>query len=531
MNFAVRIHLSVLLVVFHHAAIAQDSIPGPEPLAWIYTWSSDDALDDSVGDDTDILYAIFDRESNTWSSPYPLNTDAETDTDSDYAPQLLTDSGGNRFVLWMSGPATARTVQRARYDEEMDIWTDPVQVGDTFEADHIPQISVDSLGNMMMVWSSRNTLSDTIGSDADILYSSYNPLIGSWSEPAPIDDDALTDGDLDHDDYPQILADGSGRWIASWDQLHHRGARISRYDPAAGIWSPMSTPIGRGESPDFSLGADGKMMVVWQTGDNWGFGVDLLFSIYDTWTDTWTDPGQLNADTSEGGEIEAHEIPLVSFDGHDKWMVVWRSHVIPDHLYVHSRIYDQTTETWSTEQRWGHQHPGVRLIGDGQGNWLNIWHRSTGVSPHGQLIDWVLESAVYNESSTEWTETMRVLTDYVPREDVPTEDGEIGTHEETIYVDFDYPSSNVADETGQSTETPFNNLFEAFNYVKQDGTGVIQIESGESSEVFTDSDVLDPPNKITLNANNGPVRIGVQEPQALVRNTPSGFVTRDAAKP
>jgi hypothetical protein len=422
MNFAVRFLLSLLLLIFHPAAIAQDSTRSSEPLDWIYTWSSDDTLDDTVGEDTDILYTTFDRESNTWSSPYPLNPDAETDTESDYAPQLLTDFDGNRFVLWMSGPATERTVQRAQYDEEMEKWSDPAQVGGAFEADEIPQISVDDDGNMMMVWSSRNTLNDTIGSDPDILFSHYQPVNDVWHAPATVNEDATTDGDLDLDGYPQIVADGQGGWIASWSQLHHTGSRIARYDPDSSTWSPLPTPVSM-HYPEFSLGSNGDMVVIWQTHSALGLtDIDLLFSIYDPLTEIWTNPVQINDDPLTGAPDERNEIPTVAYDGQNKWMVMWRTSILDMFYNAEFKIYDRATNAWSVQRYLSQEFVG-RVSSDGQGNWINIRSRSTANSPHGNPTDFVLESAVYNESTNEWTETTPVFTDYVPREDVSDENG------------------------------------------------------------------------------------------------------------
>ena len=102
--------------------------------------------------------------------------------------------------------------------------------------------------------------------------------------------------------------------------------------------------------------------------------------------------------------------------------------------------------------------------------------------------------------------------------------GEIKTRN-SIYVSFDTFQGSTL-ETGQTDLLGFNQLLEAFEYVSHDGSGNIYVAGEETFEVFAGTYSLDPAGKVTLNATDGTVRIGVPISEARGVNRPVGFVTR-----
>ena len=56
--------------------------------------------------------------------------------------------------------------------------------------------------------------------------------------------------------------------------------------------------------------------------------------------------------------------------------------------------------------------------------------------------------------------------------------------------------------------TPFNTLFEGYNFVTKDGNGIVQMEAGISTETFTGAYALNPSGTVLLTAIGGTVQIG-----------------------
>ena len=101
-----------------------------------------------------------------------------------------------------------------------------------------PTSPTDGLGHWMVVWSSRDPLGGTVGFDPDILmtYSGDNGV--TWSAPAAVNADAVSDpgGFLDdissgvlaaHDYTPKIACDGQSHWIVTWARSDNRGGSWS----------------------------------------------------------------------------------------------------------------------------------------------------------------------------------------------------------------------------------------------------------------------------------------------------------------
>lgn len=192
-------------------------------------WQSNTTLGGTIGHDDDILVARSTDKGESWTAPAPLNTNAATDSGND---------------------------------------------GDS-------HIATDGAGNWVVVWQSNNTFDGTIGFDRDILVARSTDNGATWTDPAPLNTNAATDGNFGVDDeVPQIATDGWGNWVAAWTSSNDLGGTI---------------------------GGDPDIMVARST-DNGA---------------TWTDPMPLNnnAATDSGGDFDSR----LATDGAGNWVVVWTS--------------------------------------------------------------------------------------------------------------------------------------------------------------------------------------------------------------
>jgi hypothetical protein len=117
----------------------------------------------TTGTDADILMARSLDDGVTWTAPAALNTNAASDAEDDYGPQLATDERGT----WVA------------------------------------------------VWDSLDSLDDTIGADRDILVARSLDDGVTWTAPVALNSDAASD--VLEDELAQITTDGQGTWVAVWE--------------------------------------------------------------------------------------------------------------------------------------------------------------------------------------------------------------------------------------------------------------------------------------------------------------------------
>jgi hypothetical protein len=146
---------------------------------WVAVWDSWDDLGGTLGPDFDILVARSTDNGITWTPPAALNTSAASDSGEDYSPQLTTDGGGKWVAVWYSSENLGGTfgtdydILVARSMDNGGMWTAPAAVNTNApsdsEDDYRPQVATDGGGNWVAVWESRENLGGTLGTDYDVL--------------------------------------------------------------------------------------------------------------------------------------------------------------------------------------------------------------------------------------------------------------------------------------------------------------------------------------------------------------------------
>ena len=260
---------------------------------WLVVWTSFDDLAGTIGIDGDILAASSTNNGATWSDLVLLNTNAATDGDfdDDQKPHVATDGLGNWVAVWQSNTTLGGTIGHdddilvARSTDKGESWTAPAPLNTNAATDNgndgNSHIATDGAGNWVVVWQSNNTFDGTIGFDRDILVARSTDNGATWTDPAPLNTNAATDGNFGVDDeVPQIATDGWGNWVATWTTSNDLGGTI-------------------GTDPDI-----------------------LVARSTDTGA-TWTDPVPLNnnAATDSGGDFDSR----LATDGAGNWVVVWTS--------------------------------------------------------------------------------------------------------------------------------------------------------------------------------------------------------------
>ncbi|MCB9849201.1 MAG: exo-alpha-sialidase [Phycisphaerales bacterium] len=192
---------------------------------WIALWNTDDDLGGTIGTEGDILFSRSTDNGSTWTAPAPFNSNATTDSSSDYDQQLTTDGAGNWVAVWYSHDNLGGTIGNdsdilfARSPDNGVTWTAPAPLNSfaatDSEDDVDPQLTTDRMGNWVTVWRSEYSVSGTIGTDLDILYSLSADNGATWTAAAPLNSNAAND--IAYDDEPQLTTDGAGHWILVWE--------------------------------------------------------------------------------------------------------------------------------------------------------------------------------------------------------------------------------------------------------------------------------------------------------------------------
>ena len=175
---------------------------------WVAVWESEESLGGTIGGDNDILFSRSTDAGQTWTDPAALNTNAATDLGYDSAPQVTTDSMGNWVAVWESADSLGGTIGGdkdilfSRSTDAGRTWTDPAALNTNaatdLHCDYDPQVTTDSAGNWVAVWTSDQWLFGVDGT-IDILFATFSKIFWDYGDaPSP---------------YPTLLADAGARHI------------------------------------------------------------------------------------------------------------------------------------------------------------------------------------------------------------------------------------------------------------------------------------------------------------------------------
>ena len=257
---------------------------------WIAAWHSDDTLGDTIGSDYDILVSRSMDNGANWTAPAKLNKNAATDTGDDRFVDVATDGAGNWLATWTSDEdlegmtGTEGDIFASRSTNNGTTWTAVTALNSNATtdsgADIGSKVATDGAGTWVVVWSSKDDLGDTIGTDDDILFARSTDDGDSWSVPAALNTNAASDSG--NDVSPWIASEGSGKWVAVWTSNDSLGGAVgsdndifvSRSSNNGATWIAPSVvnvyadvDYGADWNPVAAYGGDGSWIVVWYGGN------------------------------------------------------------------------------------------------------------------------------------------------------------------------------------------------------------------------------------------------------------------------
>lgn len=308
-------------------------------------------------------------------NPYPpalLNTNGASDSAQDELASIATDNAGNWICVWeslvnWSGMGADYDILYSRSIDSGTTWSDPLPlnpnaVSDT-GMDHEPVVSFSDTGVWLCVWRTNEDLLDSDG-DWDLLASRSIDNGVNWSTPSLLNSNATTDT---YGDYlPRIANDGAGNWICVWHS----------------------------EEPISGTGTD----------------YDILYSMSSDDGVSWNTVSPLHSNAYTDNGIDG--APDIATDGNGNWICVWGSN--EDLLGAESDFDIFISRSSNNGMNWtapsmlntnaatdSGSDGGPRIDSDRAGNWICVWYSKEDISGSGSDTD--ILSARSTNTGTTWS--------------------------------------------------------------------------------------------------------------------------------
>ncbi len=154
---------------------------------WVAVWQSFDSLGGTIGLDSDILMGQSSDNGVGWTAAAPLNGNAATDSGADGHPHIATNGFGHWAAVWSSTDSLGGTIFTdpdvlvSRSTDDAATWGLPSPLNTNAAtdtgSDSAPTIAA-GVGTWVAVWRSFDTLQGTIGTDADVLFTTLDANCG-----------------------------------------------------------------------------------------------------------------------------------------------------------------------------------------------------------------------------------------------------------------------------------------------------------------------------------------------------------------
>jgi hypothetical protein len=263
-SLLLRISYTLLLFCgLSSVSLAAFACPSPAPL----TISSAISDEPQIGVDTDgnavAIWRQFDGgftniqtayrlKNDSWSSPVTIATVTGNHTNS--KPQIAVNASGYAVAVWANYLFGFTTIEGATLPSIGATWSPTSTLSNPIgsEADMVPHLAVNDSGYAVAIWQSPD------GGVKPIQAATLGYGSSFWSSPVSISTATINDG-------PQIAVDSTGNAVAVWRNVDITSIQAATL-PFGGAWSSPTTLSGAASStPQVAMNASGYIVTTWQT--------------------------------------------------------------------------------------------------------------------------------------------------------------------------------------------------------------------------------------------------------------------------
>ena len=323
---------------------------------------------DDVGNAIAVWRQFDGTRYNIWANRFTSTTGwgntekIEDDEGNASSPQISMDTAGNAIAVWSQVDGTIRNILANRFSL-IGGWEGAEKIEDDIgQANESPKVSMDSAGNAIAVWSQSD------GTGRHSIWANRFSLISGWESAEKIEKD-----DTGSARYPQVSMDSAGNAIAVWEQSDGVRHNIwaNRFSFRAGGWSSADTiekNSGFAYSPQVSMDSKGNAIAVWSQSDG---------TIRNIWANRFTPANAWgSAEEIESDDSGNANFPEVSMDSKGNAIALWsKFDGIKNNIWVNR---------FTLRGRWGNAEEiengsGIadssKISMDSAGNAIAVWRQ------------------------------------------------------------------------------------------------------------------------------------------------------------
>ncbi len=241
-----------------------------------------------------------------WHFPAIPISDAGEDAGN---PQVAIDGEGNAVAVWARFNGTNYIIQGSTFNSQTSSWSPSVDLSAAGQNADLPQLSINTSGKAIAVWSIFNGNNDVIQTAM-----TQTPT-NTWSSAIN-----LSKGEFNAQ-YPQVGVDNNGDGVAIWEKALSNDPSSTFIEGALlknNMWSspvPVSQIGVSSVSPRLAVNPLGQAVAVWRS---CSLSNGVIYGATFNQNSGWSSPIQL----SENGLSAS--IPQVGIDGQGNAIAVWR---------------------------------------------------------------------------------------------------------------------------------------------------------------------------------------------------------------
>ena len=309
----------------------------------------------------------FDASTGNWGVAELIESDNSGDT---AGPQVSVDSEGNAVAVWSQDDGATNSIYVNRFDVSTATWGSAEKIEtDETNAAISPAISIGANGDALVVWRHSDGTRDNIHANR------FDASTQTWGSAQLIESNNFASAFN-----PQISVDGEGNAVAVWNQSNGTTPSIysNRFDASTQTWGNAqlieTDDVGNAYNARISTDADGNAIAVWQQFD--GTRYNILANRYDASTDTWG-----SAELIENDNAGAANDPRVSVDSEGNAITVWYQND-GTRTNIYANRFDVSTATWGGAQLIESGDAGnaarPQISTDSSGNAIAVWYQGDG---------------------------------------------------------------------------------------------------------------------------------------------------------